>query len=140
MIDWNTKFARQAKKRLKKEQEIWLTTTSADGSPQPRPVWFWWDGETFLIYSQTKAYKVKHITKNNKVALNLNTGNPKADVVVMTGTAAFDSNAPAPSQQKSYFKKYKEGIKDIKMTPAQFDSEYPVAIRVTPDKLRGWEV
>lgn len=138
MIDWNSKHARKAKKRLKSEQEIWLTTTGSDGSPQPRPVWFWWDGETFLIYSQTKAHKVKHLTKNKKVALHLNTGNPDADVVVMTGTAAFDTTAPAPSKHKSYFKKYKEGIKEINFTPESFDAEYPVAIRVTPHTLRGW--
>jgi PPOX class probable F420-dependent enzyme len=138
MIELNTKFGRKVKRRLKNEQEIWLTSTGSDGSPQPRPVWFWWDGETFLIYSQIKAHKFKHLTKNNKVALNLNTGNPNADVVVFTGTAAFDTNAPAPSKHKSYFNKYKEGIKDLKMTPSEFDAEYPVAIRVKPDKLRGW--
>lgn len=68
MIDWNTKFARKVKKRLKNEQEIWLVTTGSDGSPQPRPVWFWWDGETFLIYSRTNAHKVKHLTNNKKAA------------------------------------------------------------------------
>lgn len=137
MIDWNTKFARKVKKRLKNEQEIWLTTTGANGSPQPRPVWFWWDGETFLVYSQTKAHKLKHISKHNKVALNLNSGNPDADVVVFHGTAAIDPAAPSPTKHRKYFKKYRQGIRDINMTPDSFDAEYCVAIRITPDTLRG---
>lgn len=40
MLDLNPKFGRKVKRRLKKEQEIWLTTTDANGTPQPRPVWF----------------------------------------------------------------------------------------------------
>ena len=39
---------------------IWLTTVRPDGRPEPSPVWFLWDGETFLIYSQNSS----------KVALN----------------------------------------------------------------------
>lgn len=138
MIDLNTKFGRNVKRRLKAEQEIWLTTTGPDGTPQPRPVWFWWDGESFVIYSQTKAHKLKHIAKNDKVALHFNSGNPDADVVVFHGTAEVDASAPAPHLNKSYFRKYREGIQGLKMTPEEFSAEYPVAIRVTPYALRGW--
>lgn len=138
MFSLDTKFGRKVKRRIKKEQEIWLTTSGSDGTPQPRPVWFWWDGESFLIYSQSFAHKLKHLAKNKNVALHFNSGNPDADVVVMHGTAEIDENAPAPHKHKQYFKKYREGIKDLKMTPEQFSAEYPVAIRVTPHSLRGW--
>lgn len=140
MIELDTKFGRKVKRRLRSEQEIWLTTTGTDGMPQPRPVWFWWDGESLLIYSQTKAHKLKHIAKHNKVALNFNTGagEGEADVVVFLGTAVVDKNAPAPHLNKPYFKKYRQGIQDLKMTPQEFSAEYPVAIRVTPFALRGW--
>ena len=136
MIDLNTKIGRKAKRRLKDEQEIWMTTVGADGAPHPRPVWFYWDGQTFVLYSQTFAYKVKHIAKNKSVALNLNSGSPEADVVVFHGTAEIDENAPASHMHKQYFKKYKKGIKDLKMTPEEFSAEYCVAIRVTPHKMR----
>lgn len=138
MIDLNTKFGRKAKRRLKNEQEIWLTTAGADGTPQPRPVWFWWDGDTILIYSQTHAHKLKHIAANRNVALNFNTGNADADVVVFLGTAAIDRETPLPHKHKQYFKKYRSGIAGLNMTPEQFGAEYPVAIRITPNKLRGF--
>ena len=138
MVNLDTKFGRKVKRRIKTEQEIWLTTAGLDGTPQPRPVWFIWDGESFLIYSQTTAHKLKHIRNNNKVALNFNSGGHDPDVVVFHGTAEVDESAPLPHVNKPYYRKYKEGIKGINMTPEQFSAEYPVAIRVTPYAVRGF--
>ncbi len=139
MIDLNTKFGRKVKRRLKNEQEIWLTTTGSDSSPQPRPVWFWYDGETFLIYSEPTAHKLAHIANNPNVALNFNTGSADADVVVFLGTAAHDPDAPPAYKHKAYAKKYRQSIiKDLKMTPVQFSAQWSVPLRVTPKKLRGW--
>ena len=138
MLDLNTKFGRKVKRRLKKDQEIWLTTTDANGTPQPRPVWFWWDGETLLIYSEPHAAKLKQIAHNPTVALNFNSGNSDADVVVLHGTAELAPDAPPSFRHKAYFKKYQQGIKDLKMTPTEFSARWSVAIRVTPTKLRGW--
>lgn len=138
MLNLNTKFGRLVKRRLKNEQEIWLTTIGSDGTPQPRPVWFWWDGETFLIYSKADAHKIKHIARNPNVVLNFNSTNKDGGVVVFHGTAAVDFDAPAPLKQRAYFRKYKQGIRDINLTPGQFAQDYRVAIRITPTALRGW--
>ena len=73
MIDFNTPVGRKIELRLQQEQIIWLTTVDARQTPQPRPVWFHWDGESALIFSQTKAAKLRHIAKNPHVALNFNT-------------------------------------------------------------------
>ncbi len=138
MLDLNTEFGRKVKRRLKNEQEIWLTTTDAHGTPQPRPVWFHWDGETFLIYSESHAHKLKHIAKHPTVALHFNSGNADADVVVFIGTAALAPDAPPAYQHKQYFQKYRAGIQDLKMTPEAFSARWSVPLRITPKKLRGW--
>lgn len=138
MIDLNTKFGRKAKRRLQKEQEIWLTTTGADGTPQPRPVWFWWDGESFLLYSEPQAHKLAHIANHPTVALNLNSDSADVGVVVIIGTAALAPDAPPPHKHKSYMKKYGKGIAELKMTPEEFSARWSVPVRVTPQKLRGW--
>lgn len=138
MMNLNTKFGRRVKRRLKSEQEIWLTTLDGSGTPQPRPVWFYWDGETFLLYSQPHAHKVKHIARNPNVVLHLNSTTEDGGVVVFHGLAERDANAPAPVKHPAYFRKYKRGIRDINMTPEQFARDYSVAIRVTPTTLRGW--
>ena len=33
--------------------------SDAEGQPQSTPVWFWWDGDTFLVYSRPAAKKLR---------------------------------------------------------------------------------
>jgi PPOX class probable F420-dependent enzyme len=141
MIDFNTKLGRFAKKHLKGEYFIWLTTVDSKGTPQPRPVWFIWDGDSFLIYSQAKAFKLKHIRKNPQVALHFNTRDELGEkqVIIFSGKAQIDKKCPPADKQSAYLKKYKTGIARLGATPEQFAGEYLVAIRITPTNLRGWE-
>ena len=39
-IDTSTPFGQRAQRRLREDRLAWLTTTSADGTPRPVPVWF----------------------------------------------------------------------------------------------------
>ena len=50
LFDPQTDFGARVARRLQNEQVIWITTVRVDGTPQPTPVWFIWDGETILIY------------------------------------------------------------------------------------------
>jgi PPOX class probable F420-dependent enzyme len=138
MIDWNEKFARTASRRLEKEHVGWLVTVGADGNPQPRPVWFLWDGGTILVYSQSKARKVAHIAGRPKVAFHLNTDEAGSHVAVLLGEAAVDPKAPPADNLPAYLKKYRKGIRELELTPEAFAREYPVAIRIRPVRLRGW--
>jgi PPOX class probable F420-dependent enzyme len=139
MIDLTTKFGRKVKQHLRQEYIVWLTTVGADLSPQPRPVWFIWDGSSFLIFSQPQAHKVRHIAAHPQVSLHFNTDETgDANVIIFVGTAAIDADAPSAHKVPAYLRKYRAGIKALGMTPAQFSQEYSVAIRVTPTSLRGW--
>ena len=143
MLDLNTKFGRVAKKQLKSEYFIWLTTVDSKGAPQPRPVWFIWDNDTILIFSQAKAHKVKHIQQNPQVSLHFNTEDVPGDkrVIILTGTAVIDKDCPPANKLRAYLRKYKSGIANLSSsaTPAEFAADYSVAIRITPTNLRGWE-
>lgn len=141
MLDFNTKFGRFAKKHLKSEYFIWLTTVDSTGTPQPRPVWFIWENDTVLIYSQAKAYKLKHIQNNPNVALHFNSADAQGEkrLIMFTGTAVIDKNAMPTNKLRAYMRKYKSGITNLNMTADQFAKDYSVAIRITPTNLRGWE-
>ncbi|MBL8077680.1 MAG: TIGR03667 family PPOX class F420-dependent oxidoreductase [Anaerolineales bacterium] len=139
MSDPKTKLERKAKSVIKKEYVIWLTTVDINGTPQPRPVWFIWDNDAFLIYSKPTAHKLKHIRENGNVSLHFNTDETgDKDVIVYIGKAELDTNAAPPNKVPAYLRKYRKGIKDIGMTVEQFTSEYSVAIRIKPTSLRGW--
>ena len=139
MADNRKKLESKAKRLIKQEYVIWLTTVDSTNTPQPRPVWFIWDKDSFLIFSQPHAHKVAHIRNNPSVSLHFNTDETgDKNVIVYVGIASIDETIKPAHKIPAYFKKYKTGIKDIGMTPEQFSSEYSVAIRVKPSSLRGW--
>jgi PPOX class probable F420-dependent enzyme len=138
MADFNSPIGRKVKRRLRQEQIIWLTTVDSHNTPQPRPVWFHWDGETVLIFSQTGAAKLRHIAHNPRVALNFNTDHDGGSVGVLIGDACIQQEPPPPNRVKAYLRKYKEGIKDIGMTAASLQIAYPVVILVAPQTVRGF--
>lgn len=137
MIDTSTEFGRRVEKRLNSERIIWLTTVSAGGVPHPRPVWFWWDGETFLIYSKPDTFKLDHIETNPNVALNFDGDGRGSDIIVFTGQARLDPVAPPAHQMPDYAAKYQPGFQRIGMTAQEFAAAYSVALRVMPTALRG---
>lgn len=139
MIDLTTKFGRKVKRHLKDEYVIWLTTVGPDQAPHPRPVWFIWDGTSFLIFSKPGMQKLRDLSVHPQVALNFNTdAKGDLDVIVLLGTAIVDASIPPANKVAAYLKKYRSGITDLRMTPEEYGHAYSVAIRVTPTAVRGW--
>jgi PPOX class probable F420-dependent enzyme len=127
-----------AQERLRTEPIVWLTTVSAAGQPQTTPVWFLWDGETFLIYSRARAPKLANLRANPRVSLHLEGNGVGGDVVAFEGTAAFDADAPAADRVPAYVAKYAERLASYGWTPEGLARDYPHAIRVTPTRARIW--
>jgi PPOX class probable F420-dependent enzyme len=128
----------QAKRRLREEYFVWLTTVGLDLAPQPRPVWFIWDQGSFLIFSQPHTHKVRHLMRHPNVALHFNADETADhDVLVFIGTAAIDSQVPPAHKVPAYLRKYRAGIAGLDMTPAEFGGEYSIAIRITPTSWRS---
>ena len=140
MIDPTTEFGARVAKRLKEEQVIWFTTISSDGTPQPNPVWFCWDGETFLIYSQPTSRKLANITRNSKASVNLQAGELGDDVVVFTGDAFIDDAAAqsASKPNSKFLEKYCDAATKWGRTIEGLAASYSVAIRMKPKKVRGF--
>ncbi len=137
MIDPSTNFGKYVERRLREESIIWLTTVGSDGTPQPRPVGFIWDGDSFLIYSRPDAQKLRHLARNPNVSLNFDGDGQGSDIVVFTGKAALAPDAPPAHQVAEWVEKYREEFRRINMSPEQFAAVFSVAIRVKPLKLRG---
>jgi len=138
-IDTSTPFGKVAQRRLSTERVGWLTTVSADGTPQPNAVWFLWDGATLLMYSIPNQAKLANIARNPRVSLNLDSEKQGDSIVILTGTAAVDGDAPPVNKNRAYLAKYRSEIARLKLgTPAKMASEYSVAVRITPKKLRGF--
>ena len=100
-------------------------------------MWALWDGETFLIYSRPDTPKLRNVESRPRVALHLDGDGRGGDIVIVTGDARIDPQAPPADRITAYIDKYREGLRRIGMTPESFARAYSVAVRVTPRHLRG---
>jgi PPOX class probable F420-dependent enzyme len=129
----------QLSARLASEQIIWLTTVRADGTPQPTPVWYLWNGETFLIFTQPASQKLRNLAGNPTVALNFNTDSYGGSVTVFTGEGYVDPQGVSAAEIDAYLQKYAEGIKMLGWTQEQMVGIFSTVLRVRPSKVRVME-
>ncbi len=135
-MDTTTPFGARVAQRLRTETVIWLVTTRQDGTPEPSPVWFHWDGERFLIYSLRDTPRQRNLARSARVALHFDCTRG-ADVAIFNGEASVDAAAPPAHAHADYMDKYRADIARIGSTPERFSVRYSLAIRVRPTKLRG---
>jgi PPOX class probable F420-dependent enzyme len=138
VFDTTTEAGKRAESRLREERITWMTTVSSDGQPQSVPVWFLWDEDGFLVYSQPNRQKLKNIAINPHVGLNLNSNEQGGDVVRLEGTARVVEDAPPASEVEPYVEKYRESIARIGFDTEGFAQAYSIAVRVTPDRWQVW--
>ena len=119
---------RHVESRLKKDLVIWLVTAGADGKPQAVPVWFQWDGRSFLIYAQDGA-KVRALQTNPYVELHLNSDEAADEVVRASGVARIETRRPR-RLTAMFQRKYGKEIKRLGMTPEGFISTHHNLLRV----------
>lgn len=137
MIDFTDTVGQRALQRIHTEEIIWLTTVTPGGVPQPRPVWFVWDGEAFIIYSKPTAKKVRHIQHNPNVSLHFDAGPTGVDVQVFIGQATLNYTAPPVKQVNAYMQKYGEGILQTGLNAESYSALFTLALRIVPTRLRG---
>ena len=138
MIDTTTEAGARADRRLREEEIAWLTTVRSDGQPQSVPIWFLWDGQTFLIYSQPGRQKLRNIRRNPRVGLNLNSNAHGGEIVRVEGAAERVEDVPPATEVGEYLEKYRAAIARIGYDPDGFARAYSVPIRVTPERWQIW--
>jgi PPOX class probable F420-dependent enzyme len=138
MLDLTTEFGARAERRLREDAIGWLVTVRPDGTPIPVPVWFVWDGESILVYSQPRTGKVRNIAANPRAALHLRTDEHGDDVVVLIGTARVDPGAPRGDANPAFVAKYAGLIAGMHTTVDAMAADYSVGIRFVPDRVSGF--
>jgi PPOX class probable F420-dependent enzyme len=138
MIDQSTEFGARVARHLREEVVVWLTTVTPKGAPLPNPVWFVWDGAgTVSMYSLPGA-RVRNVEANPRVTLNFAGDGKGGDIVVLSGTATIDRDAPPAHEAAEYRAKYDPHITRIGMTPETFAARYSVPLRIDVTNVRGY--
>ncbi len=127
--------SKHVRSRLKNEIVIWLVTAARDRRPQAVPVWFLWDGTSFLIYAQP-GIKVRHVKANPFVELHLNSDPVGDDVVRVSGYATIPKSQPPAHKEPAYMRKYRDQIEGLGMTAEGFAEQYLYPIRVRRLRFR----
>jgi PPOX class probable F420-dependent enzyme len=137
-IDESSDFGARAAKHLREDPVLWLTTVSPSGVPSPNLVWFLWDGaNTVRVYSMPSAARIRHLANHPRLSLNFAGDGRGGDMVVLSGVAAVDLDAPSADAIPEYVAKYEQRITGINKTPKSFAEAYSVPIAITLNRLRG---
>ena len=138
MLDVTTEWGQHAEQRLSSNIIGWLTTVGLDGRPYTVPVWFLWDGNAVLIFSQPQKQKIRNLRKNARVTLALDDTKQGEDVVIVEGTAEVLDNPDISATLPAYVEKYGVMMQGMGSTPEAMAADFSVGIRVTPTKFRSW--
>lgn len=137
MIDEGTEFGARVARRLREEDVAWVTTVSASGAPLPRPIWFLWDGaESVLLYSRRGA-RIRNIQANPRVTFNFDGDGRGGDIIVLTGRAGVDRDAPGADRDAGYLAKYAGHIDRTGMSLDEFTARFSVPVRIRFFRLYG---
>ena len=136
MLDFTTDFGKRLKRHLEEDELIWFTSVTPRGMPSPNPVWFYWDGEIILVYSQPASYRVRNLRKNAQVALTFEGADALGnEFIVIQGEASLrPGNQSIPA---GYWAKYEKFLPDISLSVKQMIQDNSVEIRVNPLRARG---
>lgn len=142
-FEWNRddEVHRRTLDRLETERVGWLATAGRDGYPHTVPIWFLWQDERALIFSEPETAKVRNIRADARVALHLETGADGEQLSVLRGVATLrdDATAAALSElREPYVAKYAGGLENLGWSLDEMAARYSTIIEVTPHKLIAW--
>lgn len=124
--------------RLRSSRIAWLSTTGEDGFPGLVPIWFVWDGRTFLIFSKPHARKVRNITANPRVVLAIGEPEDDFDVQLVQGTAELVDRHTRELLPATLGAKYSDWLDVVGLDLEEFAATYAQPIRVTPTRFLPW--
>src|SRR4051812_23915413 len=131
-------FGKRVARRLREEYVAWLTTVGADGTPQPNPVWFIWDGDSSItVYNRPNAHRLMHLDANPHLSLHFDGNGRGGDVVVLAARARRAPELPAPHENPDYRAKYAEGMRRVSGSEERFAADYAVPIVIEIRQIRG---
>ncbi len=139
MIDTTTQAGARASDRLLREPIVWLTTVTADGQPQPSPVWFLYQDGELLVYSRAGTPRAANLRTNPKVAASFDGDGQGGSIVVLEGEARIERERAEPAHAPAaYVEKYAAKLAASGWTMESFLADYPIELRIRITRVRSW--
>lgn len=139
-LDPTTARDRAIDRRLREDPVVWLTTVTPDGRPHTVPIWFWWDGETLLMFSEPETKKVRNLRANPHVAIALETRDEGEQVAFFDGVAELLPQPTTELMGPEYAAKYAHLFPRIDSSPEKMAAQFSQPIRVRLTKAFSWNM
>lgn len=137
-MDPTTATADRIRRFLEQEPVVWLSTVRPNGDPHLIPIWFWWDGETLLVFSKPDAQKVRNLRVNPTVMLALGDADADFDIGMVEGKAELLDEPLRVEWLAGHCEKYGDRMAAIGLTGEAFAATYSQVIRIRPVRYLPW--
>jgi PPOX class probable F420-dependent enzyme len=126
--------------RLVSTPVAWLTTVRADGQPQSSYIWFHFDGDDLLVFSEPTTGKVRNVRANPKVSFHLDGDGRGGQVLTIDAEAEILTGDVIDTDRvRAYLAKYDQAIRtQLHSTPEQIHAQFNTALRIIPSRVRSW--
>jgi PPOX class probable F420-dependent enzyme len=128
----------RVEERLRTAPIVWLATTRKDGRPHLAPEWFFWDGESVLLFALPDSRRVRNLQRSPQVTLALDTADNGADVVMLEGEARLLDEETSAVLPPGFGEKYGPALGEA--GTGFYAGRYTQPIVVTPTKFIAWNL
>ena len=138
--DFSASAARRsgAEAALRDDPVVWLSSVQADGRPHLVPVWFHWDGEWIVAFSNPRARKVENLREEPRVMLAIGTPGPDFEVELIEATAELPDTPAAEVMPAGFGAKYRELLRRANLTVQRYAEVYSQPIVLRPTRFLGY--
>jgi PPOX class probable F420-dependent enzyme len=110
-----------------------LVTLMADGAPHVAPVWYSWDGESYVVLAEPSTVKIRNIRGDARVAMSIASRQAPYSYVLVQGKATItETDTDALLFELAY--RYMGKTEGHEYAVKTQQEETFVLITVTPDK------
>jgi PPOX class probable F420-dependent enzyme len=124
--------------RLQRAPTVWLSSIRPDGRPHVVPVWFYWTGSDFDLFSKPTAQKVRNVQAHPEVMVAFGEPDEEWDVELVEGTAVVLHEATADVVTPGLFDKYAAAMTRAGLDRETYVRVYSQPVRITPTRFVGY--
>jgi PPOX class probable F420-dependent enzyme len=135
MLDLTNPKHAYVDERLRKNLILWLGSVRPDARPHLVYVFFLWDGNNILIFSQPNSQKIRNLQQNPHVTLALDDTKDGEDMVILEGKAELLHDPAVKTSLPAYAAKYDSLLKSVGLTAEAMAAIYSQPILITPTRF-----